>query len=83
MKIKKITIEVKIPDIENENCTYADALVYLVKVVSQFDLKFEYLVGLAAYALTRGLSERQEKLANDLITYYSEQGFFKKGGKDE
>lgn len=78
MKIEKVTIEVKVPDISKE-CKYSDILVYLVKVVSQFDVKFEFLVGLASYALTRGLSEKQKQVADDLIDYYAEQGFFKKG----
>lgn len=70
MKFVERTIEVKTPEKTDKNIPYSDVLIYLVKTVSQIDPKYEYLLGLAFYAKTKGLTPKQTKLADDLIEYF-------------
>lgn len=72
-KTKKVSI--KIPSAEKP--TYADCLIYLVKVLDQMDPKYNFVLGLAGYSVSKGLSKNQSSCADEIINYYIEKGVLK------
>ena len=73
MRWVKKEIEVKEPTSWDNSTTSLDVVIYLLKTVSQLDPKYEYLIGLASFAQSETLSEKQAKLIKDLYEYYTER----------
>lgn len=62
---------------------YQDIFTYLVKVVDICDPKFEFIVGLLSYIYWSGgiCDGKQQKLADDIISYYKAKGYFREDFK--
>lgn len=72
-------INIKLPS--SEKPTYSDCLIYLVKVLDQMDPRYEYVLGLAGYAISKGLSKKQSECADEIINHYIEKGILKFSGE--
>lgn len=56
---------------------YIDIFAYLAKVVDSVDPKYKYIIGLLNTCLNRkGITTKQEKMAQDLIGYFRDNGYF-------
>lgn len=57
---------------------YQDIFTYLIKVVDSFDNRYSYIVGLLStcYMNNGCIKKTQEKLANDLISFFKSKGYF-------
>ena len=53
---------------------YKDALQYLVRVIDQDNPVFDLVLGLASFATANKLSQKQQEKADEIITYYENEG---------
>lgn len=70
---KKVMSYKPIPN-KNGYTQYKDCLVYLARVLPQNDPALPVIIGLASFSLNSVLSEKQRKLADKFIDYWTEKG---------
>ena len=72
LKTKKVTISISKPT----SSSWADILTYLARVIDPKEIpNYTLLIGLASYARSNnGLTEKQERIADDICDYAKERG---------
>lgn len=78
----KRTLEVLLPCDGVGN--YQDIFAYLAKVVDSLDPKYKYIIGLlnTCYARCGSITTNQKKMADDIISYFKDRGYFEEGGDE-
>ena len=76
------TIDVLMP--LNGYGKYRDIFTFLAKVVDSCDPKYEYIIGLLNTCHSRGcITNKQAKMAEDIISFYRNKGYFEEFDDDE